>query len=125
LKEFISETERRLEVLEERGEKHQDSINELEGVTPDLVSRVDELETGKQDVPAPYELKFKEAQEETEKGERAEFEKQTTEQYEDLVSRVESLEGAVTPSGESFDAAIERVSESLAELEEFVRSRLK
>lgn len=125
LKEFISETERRLVELEERGEKHQDSVNELESNTSDLVSRVDELETSKQDAPAPYELKYREAQEEAEKAEREEFEKQTTEQYEDLVSRVESLEGAVTPSGESFDAAIERVSESLSELEEFVRSRLK
>ena len=125
LKEFISETERRLEELEESREKHQDSINELEGVTPDLVSRVDELETNKQDVLAPYELKYPEAREEEEKAEREEFEKLTTEQHEELVSRVESLEGVVTPSGESLDAAIERVSESLAELEEFVRSRLK
>jgi chromosome segregation ATPase len=125
LKEFISETERRLEELEESREKHEDSINGLESVTSDLVGKVDDLETNKQDVPAPYELKYQKELEESEKAEREEFEKLMTEQHEELVSRVESLEGVVTPSGESLDAAIERVSESLAELEEFVRSRLK
>lgn len=39
LNEFISETERRL--------------GELEGVTNDLVSKVDDLDSNKQDVPAP------------------------------------------------------------------------
>jgi hypothetical protein len=111
LREFISETERRLV--------------ELESVTPDLVSRVDELEINKQDVLAPYELKYQEAREEADKVEREEFQKLTAEQHEELVSRVESLEDVVAPPGESLAAALERVSESLAELEEFVRSRLK
>ena len=111
LKDFISETGRRLD--------------ELEGATSDLVSRVDELETNKQNVPDSYELRYQEAREEAEKAEREEFQKLTTEQQEELISRVESLEEIMTPPGESLSVALERVSESLAELEEFVRSRLK
>ncbi len=111
LNEFISETERRL--------------GELEGVTNDLVSKVDDLDSNKQDVPAPYELKHQEEQEEAEKAERKEKDELIAERHDELVSRVDSLESIVTPYGESLDAAVQRVSDSLAELEDFVRSRLK
>lgn len=111
LSEFISETERRL--------------GELEIVTNDLVSKVDDLDSNKQDVPASYELKYQEEQEEAKKAEREEKDQLIAEKHDELVSRVDSLESVVTPYGESLDAAVQRVSDSLAELEEFVRSRLK
>lgn len=111
LNEFISETERRL--------------GELEGVTNDLVSKVDDLDSNKQDVPAPYELKYQEELEEAEKAERKEKDELIAENHDELVSRVDSLESVVTPYGESLDTAVQRVSDSLAELDEFVRSRLK
>lgn len=111
MNEFISETERRL--------------GELECVTNDLVSKVDDLDSNKQDVPAPYELKYQEEQEEAEKAERKEKDELIAENHDELVSRVDSLESIVTPYGESLDAAVQRVSDSLAELDDFVRSRLK
>lgn len=111
LNEFISETERRL--------------GELEGVTNDLVGKVDDLDSNKQDVPAAYELKYQEEQQEAEKAERKEKDELIAENHDELVSRVDSLETIVTPYGESLDAAVQRVSDSLAELDDFVRSRLK
>jgi DNA anti-recombination protein RmuC len=111
LNKFISETERRL--------------GELEGVTNDLVSKVDDLDSNKQDVPAPYELKYQEEQEEAKKAEREEKDELIAEKHDELVSRVDSLESIVTPYGESLDTAVQRVSDSLTELDEFVRSRLK
>lgn len=111
LNEFISETERRL--------------GELEGVMNDLVSKVEDLDSNKQDVPAPYELKYQEELEEAEKAERKEKDELIAENHDELVSRVDSLESIVTPCGESLDAAVQRVSDSLAELDDFVRSRLK
>jgi chromosome segregation ATPase len=125
LTKFVEKTERHLRKIDCRLDKHWEAISELENDTSNLDDSISELDQRKLDAPDQRELRIAAENKELERIEKEESERRTAMQLQDISDRLDALEDAPDADDGSIDEEVQKLADTLASLEKFVRLRLR